>query len=116
MKQIKLALVLFLLSNLFGCAQTIVKPNPIPKTPPLDIQLPEPLKLEPVRWTVITKDNYQQIIESSETKNGLVFFVALDEKGYKNISLNHTKILRYIREQKSVIAAYRKYYDTETKN
>ena len=115
MKQIKLALVLFLLSSLFGCAQTVVKPKPISKPSSLDIQLPQPLKLESISWVVITKDNYQQIINSSENKNGLVFLVALDEKGYKNISLNHTKVLRYIREQKSVIAAYRKYYDTESK-
>lgn len=115
MRQTKLALVL-LFSSLTGCAlYPTSKPNAIVETPQLDIQLPEPLHLEPVKWVVITKDNYQQIINSSENKNGLVFLVALDEKEYKDISLNHTKVLRYIREQKSVIAAYRKYYDSQNK-
>jgi len=112
MKTIKLALVLLLIS-LVGCAQQPTKP--IPETPRIDIALPEPLKLDSIKWVVITKDNYLDILNSSENKKGFVFLVALDEEGYKKLSLNHTKVLRYIREQNSVIAAYKKYYESKTK-
>ncbi len=111
MKKIKLALVLLIAINLIGCGRTVVKPTP--ELPRIDIELPEPLKLDSIKWVVITNDNYEEVIKLSENKKGLVFLVALDEEGYKKLSLNHTKVLRYIREQKSVIAAYRKYYETK---
>jgi len=112
MKKIKLALVFLLLIDLVGCSRSI-KPTPLPKTPTIEIDLPEPVKLNSVRWVVITEDNYKEVIESSKNKNGVIFLIALKENDYKALSSNHIKILRYIREQKSVIAAYRKYYAKE---
>jgi len=112
MKKIKLALVLSLISSLIGCVRAPIKPTP--DVPRIDIELPEPLSLDSIKWMVITKDNYLDILKSSENKKGLVFLVALDEEGYKKLALNNTKVLRYIREQKSVIAAYRKYYESKT--
>lgn len=110
MKKIKLALVSFLLINLVGCVGTQIKPSN--NTPTINIEQPEPLKLNSVQWIILTKDNYEQILKTSENKNGLVFLVALDEAGYKNLASNHSKVLRYIREQRGVIAAYKKYYET----
>ena len=51
------------------------------------------------------------MIESAKDSNGLVFLVALDESSYKNLALNNANLLRFIREQKSVIAAYKQYYE-----
>jgi len=67
--------------------------------------------MQPMQWVVITDKNYNDVIESVKDTNGLVFLVALDESSYKNLALNNANILRFIREQKSVIAAYRQYYE-----
>lgn len=100
---------------LSGCIPTkkdklevITKPIEKPK---LDIPLPAPVKMQPLEWVVITDKNYNEVIERVKDPNGLVFLVALDEQSYKNLAINNASVLRYLREQKAVIAAYRKYYE-----
>ena len=73
--------------------------------------MPQPVKMQPMQWVVITDKNYTDVIESVKDSNGLVFLVALDESSYKNLALNNANLLRFIREQKSVIAAYKQYYE-----
>lgn len=84
--------------------------KPIEK-PKLDVQLPSAVKMQPLEWVVITDKNYNDIIERLKDPNGLVFLVALNEQSYKNLAINNANVLRYLREQKAVIAAYRKYYE-----
>ena len=99
---------------LSGCAtpkkELVVRTTPVEK-PKLDVPLPQHVKMQPMQWVVITDKNYNDVIESVKDTNGLVFLVALDESSYKNLALNNANILRFIREQKSVIAAYRQYYE-----
>ncbi len=68
-----------------------------------------------MQWVVITDKNCNSVIESVKDSNGIVFLVALDEISYKNLALNNANLLRYIREEKSIIAAYRKYYENPKK-
>lgn len=100
---------------LSGCAFTqkqklevISKPVEKPK---LDVQFPSPVRMQPIEWVLITDKNYNEVIEKVKDPNGLVFLVALDEQNYKNLAINNASILKYLREQKAVIAAYRKYYE-----
>lgn len=99
---------------LSGCAtlkkELVVRTKPVEK-PKLDIIMPQPVKMQPMQWVVITDKNYSDVIETVKDPNGLVFLVALDETSYKNLALNNANILRFIREQKSVIAAYKQYYE-----
>jgi hypothetical protein len=73
--------------------------------------MPQPVKMQSIQWVIITDKNYNDVIESAKDSNGLVFLVALDESSYKNLALNNANLLRFIREQKSVIAAYKQYYE-----
>lgn len=100
---------------LSGCAslkkeklEVITKPIEKPK---LDIHMPSSVKMQPLEWVLITDKNYNEVIEKVKNENGLVFLVALDEQNYKNLAINNANILRYLREQKAVIAAYRQYYE-----
>lgn len=99
---------------LSGCAalkkELVVRTKPVEK-PKLDVSMPQPVKMQPMQWVIITDKNYNDVIESAKDSNGLVFLVALDESGYKNLALNNANLLRFIREQKSVIAAYKQYYE-----
>jgi hypothetical protein len=110
----KIISVLIFSLALSGCAtlkkELVVNTKPIEK-PKLDIPLPQPVKMQPMHWVVITDKNYNSVIESVKDSNGLVFLVALDESSYKNLALNNANLLRYIREEKFVIAAYKKYYE-----
>jgi len=114
----KIISVLIFSSILSGCSlfKTKLEVSNVPiEKPVLDISLPQPVKMNPIQWIVVTDKNYNEVINSSKNSNGLVFLVALDENNYKNLALNNSNVLRYIREQKSVIAAYKKYYASENK-
>lgn len=99
---------------LSGCAtlkkELVVRTKPVEK-PRLDVPLPQPVKMQPMQWVVITDKNYNDVIETVKDSNGLVFLVALDESSYKNLAINNANLLRYIREEKAVIAAYKQYYE-----
>lgn len=100
---------------LSGCsslknAKLEVVTKPIEK-PKLDVQLPDPVRMQPIEWVLITDKNYNEVIEKVKDPTGLVFLVALDEQNYKNLAINNANVLRYLREQKAVIAAYRNYYE-----
>ena len=99
---------------LSGCATTkkelVVQTKPIDR-PKLDVVMPYPVKMQPMHWIVITDKNYNEVIDTIKNSKNLVFLVALDETGYKNLALNNANLLRFIREQKSVIAAYKQYYE-----
>lgn len=113
MKPIKIALALLII-NLVGCSYFNRKPEVIIKQiekPKLELELPEPVDLESVRWIVITEENINEVIANAKNKNGLVFLVALDENGYKTLAINNAKILKYIKEQKALLIAYKKYYE-----
>jgi hypothetical protein len=104
MKLIISALILCVLS---GCSafqtKEPVKISCIPvEKPKLQVDLPSPVALQSVNWSLLMNNN--------------VLLIALDEQGYKALSLNNAKILKYIREQNSLITAYRKYYESDTKS
>ena len=112
MKKIISALIYSLI--LSGCApvkkeiQVLNKPIDIPI---LDISSVEPVKMNSVVWKVITENNYKDVFEKKNNSNENIFFVALDEKNFKSLSLNNANILKFIRDQKAVIVAYKKYYE-----
>jgi hypothetical protein len=116
----KIISVLICSLALSGCAtvrkELTVRTKPVEK-PKLDIPLPQPVKMQPMQWVLITDKNYNEVIEKAKDPNGLVFLIALDEQSYKNLAINNANLLRFLREQKAVIAAYRKYYEKpEEKN
>jgi hypothetical protein len=71
---------------------------------PLDLPNPEPLALRPVKWSVVPL----------EEKDGtVVVLFALNEKGYKSLSLNIQDILTYMTLQKQILEEYRQYYEPD---
>jgi hypothetical protein len=113
MKLTKIALA-FLLINLVGCSYLVRKPDVVIKQvekPKLELELPEPIELDSIRLIVITEENVNDVIAAQKNRRGLVFLVALDEEGYKTLAINNAKILKYIKEQKALLIAYKKYYE-----
>ena len=68
------------------------------------------MQLEKVQFVVITDKNFEEVINNQKDASGVVFLVALNEEGYKALSVNIAKILEYTRKQKSAIVAYKQYY------
>lgn len=66
-----------------------------------------------LEWIVLTPENVDEVfarLKDSETD--LVLFAVTDD-GYQNLSLNMADIIKLVKQQQSIIAAYEKYLDNE---
>ena len=81
---------------------------------PLTLSKVDTLKLDEVTWVVVTPENIDQIFRDLETKNFDIVLFALTDDGYENISVNMAKIKKLVLQQKAVIAAYKRYYETQS--
>jgi hypothetical protein len=103
---------------LVGCASTpqpVYQPLPpvkiITETVELQIYqppLPPEIKLDDVKWFVITESNMEEKIAEIKKFTGSEFVVfGVTTQGYENMAYNLQEIRRYMRQQKEIIMYYR---------
>ena len=80
---------------------------------PLNLQNPDPLKLQDVEWIIITKDNAMEIFEKLKAAGGEYALFAVEDTGYEKIQVNYTDIRNKLAEQKQLLLAYKEYYESE---
>lgn len=100
---LKKLVLLIALGCLSGCF-SVAKKEVCLEKPQLIIQNTDPVELDPLKITIITKNNKDDLFTGEE-----VFF-SLDPQSYKNLSLNLEKIKNYIIKQNKVIEQYKSYY------
>jgi hypothetical protein len=108
--QVAIALALSL--AVAGCATTKttkIESVRIETKPKVNVRDPAPIKLERVEWIVITPDNFEAVMTRFEGKR--VVFYAVTPEGYKAITLNQAKTLKFMGRQKAVIRVLKDYYD-----
>jgi hypothetical protein len=114
---LKSLLVIPLLLILSSCSTTANLPPPEPVTvtvteqvkPPKPIvPAPNTLNMRPVKFVIITKDNFE---EQMKKLSGAKAIIGLDETGYKNLSLNMGELRALIEQQNKIIAIYEKQWD-----
>jgi len=69
------------------------------------------LALRDVDFIIVTVDNVDEVITELKKVNSNVVLFSLTDVGYENLSLNNADILKLVAEQKSIIAAYKSYYE-----
>jgi len=70
--------------------------------------LPQEVRLEDIRWMVLTKDNLEEQIDEAENLLGGEFVVfAMIPTDYENFAWNIQELRRFIRQQKEIILYYR---------
>lgn len=103
---------------LAGCSVTtpkvLVKPE-LYDRPELIVPSVQPIVQSEMSWIVLTPDNYERKIKELEAAGKSVTLFALSSQGYRNLSMNVAELRKYIQQQNSVIAAYKKYYKNEEK-
>lgn len=97
-------------STLSNVASVEVVSKPVEKTP-LNIQPPDPLKLKPIAWYVITKDNAAEVFAELEKSGEDVVLFGLTDTGYQNLSLSFAEIRNFISTQRNIILQYKQYYE-----
>lgn len=96
-----------------------VKPIQIVSAPlervPLDLPPVDVLKLDDVNWIIVTEENIQSVWADLEKKKYSVVIFGLTDKGYEDLSVNVAKLKKLVQQQKAVIAAYKSYYENQSK-
>jgi len=99
-----------------GCAtqptEIVTKEVPVEKIP-LDLSMPEPFEWKDFEVIIITKDNFDDVMEKLEKSGKALSLFAFDEDGYKSLTLNVNEMKRYMADQKLVIIQYKNYYEKQ---
>lgn len=66
-----------------------------------------------IKWIIVTPDNVEAVFEVLEKDGTNLALFALTDDGYENLSLNMADIIKLIKQQQSIIAAYKNYYEGE---
>jgi hypothetical protein len=113
---------LLLTSSLAGCASfglpgfgSSVKPievvNKARDKTALDVPLPDPLKLKPMQWTVITPANQEEVFAQLEADGVDPAVFALTPDGYQSLAITISELRTMIATQRMIILQYKDYYE-----
>jgi hypothetical protein len=87
-------------------------------TPILAPPQPQPVRMLPVNWQVVTAQNLdafvRQLQQSQNNQNQV--FVAIQMSDYENLALNLADLRRYIEQQQAVIVYYREVTRSQSNN
>lgn len=83
---------------------------------PLNLKEPAPLKTRDIKFIIITRENFEDVMKEL-TDNGVdpVVF-ALTDVGYEQLSLTMAEIRNLLATQRSIIAKYKEYYESPKKD
>ena len=79
--------------------------------PKLHASDPRPIVMRDIEFIIISQANIDQYLPDIISGDLVIFGV--DTEDYKDMSINTLQLLNYIKAQKSVIAAYREFYEPE---
>jgi hypothetical protein len=111
---------LLLVTSLSGCASFDLfgkREKPIEITTkaadktPLDIANPDPLKLKPMDWVVMTPANQEEIFAKLEAGGNDPVVFALTADGYQALAVTIAELRNLINTQRNIIIKYKEYYE-----
>jgi hypothetical protein len=79
--------------------------------PRLDLPNPQPVKLQDVKWVIVTRENAEEVFAELEKSGQPVALFALTAGGYEALALNIADIKTYLATQKEILVQYRNYYE-----
>lgn len=66
-----------------------------------------------LEWVVVTPENVDEVFKKlTDSKTDLVLYAITDD-GYENLTLNMADIIKLLKQQQAIIAAYKKYTDED---
>ena len=114
-----LTISLLLVTSLSGCGTFSfggkVKPIEVitkaQEKTPLDIPLPDPLRLKPIEWTLVTPGNAEEVFAKLEGKGENLVLFTLTDDGYQQLAITIAELRNYINTQRTIILKYKEYYE-----
>lgn len=80
---------------------------------PLNLELPDPLKVEDLKWYIIHSENASEVLEKIKKSGEDPILFGLTDEGYETLSINFAQIRAYIIKQREIIKQYKDYYEPE---
>lgn len=110
----KILITILITLFLSGCAGSNKKISLLTIEEPrakLNLESPESLTLEDIRWIIITSDNAEEVFKKLEEQGYDPVLFGLTDKEYEIIAKNFARIRAYLKEQNAILEKYREYYD-----
>jgi hypothetical protein len=73
--------------------------------------MPDPLRLQPIDWVVITPDNAEEVFQRLENKEIDLVLFGLTDDGYKQLAITISELRNMINLQRNIIIKYKEYYE-----
>lgn len=95
---------------LVGCTSTAtIRVAQVNTKPPINLPNVKPLDLSHVTWIVVNESTAADALKKIKDSGQDAVIIGLSPKDYKLLIGNQAELLRYIRQQRSVIIAYKNY-------
>jgi len=104
---------LALITLISGCSTAPVKISQKPIDKPV-LVLPESdrLILRNVEWVIVTPENVSDIMSDLRDSNEAEAIFGLKDIGYENLSQNLSDLMLFIQQQRIILSAYERYYQS----
>jgi len=111
---------LLLVTSLTGCASFGFfgkREKPIEITTkaaektPLAIPDPDPLRLKPIGWVLVTPGNQEEVFKKLEENGTDPVIFALTADGYQQLAITIAELRNLINTQRNIIIKYKEYYE-----
>ena len=100
---------------LVGCSLIAKKKIEVVTIPevktPLNIEMPDPVKLDKVEWLIVTEENIDSVWKMLKENNKGVALFALRHEDYERLSLNIIDIRKQLGEYVIILKKYKNYYE-----
>lgn len=98
----------------FGSSKPVepieIRTVPVEKTP-LALESPQPLRLKPVEWIVITPQNWEEVFKQMQSKEHNLVLFGLTSDGYQSLAVTIAELRNLINTQRIIIEKYKEYYE-----
>jgi hypothetical protein len=84
--------------------------KPVEKTP-LALENPQPLRLRPIEWVVVTPQNWEDVFRQMQAKEQNLVLFGLTSEGYQALSVTIAELRNLINTQRIIIQQYKDYYE-----
>jgi hypothetical protein len=78
--------------------------------------MPDPLRLDPIDWVVVTPANAEEIFQRLESKELDLVLFGLTDEGYKKLAITIAELRNLINQQRNIIIKYKEYYEPKKEN
>lgn len=83
--------------------------EPIAKAEPI-VPAVDELNMRDIEWIVITEQNFPSVLARLRDSGSELTLLAVTPAGFQNLILNQSDTLKILRQQKEIIAVYKKSY------